>query len=109
MRCDYQEDGDLFSHVSLEQRIPKRHPIRKMRKLGDEALERLNPVFDDMYADRGRASIPPERLLRASPLQLFYSIRSERQLLEQLDYNLMFRSGTPSVPCASLVGRIKHD
>ena len=91
MRGDYQEGGDLFSYVSLEQRIPKRHPIRKMRKLVDEALQRLNPVFDDMYADNGRLSIPPERLLRASLLQVFYSIRSERQLMEQLDYNLMFR------------------
>jgi len=91
MRGDYQEGGDLFSYVSLEQRIPKRHPIRKMRKLVDEALANLDSVFDEIYADCGRPSIPPERLIRASLLQVFYSIRSERQLMEQLDYNLMFR------------------
>jgi transposase len=91
MRGDSQEGGDLFSYVSVEQRIPKHHPIRKMRKLVDEALTRLNPVFNEMYADSGRPSIAPERLLRASLLQVLYSIRSERQLMEQLDYNLMFR------------------
>lgn len=91
MRGDYQEGGDLFSYVSLEERIPKRHPIRRMRKLVDEALANLDGVFDEIYADSGRPSIPPERLLRASLLQIFYSIRSERQLMEQLDYNLMFR------------------
>jgi transposase len=91
MRGDYQEGGDLFSYVSLEQRIPKRHPIRKMRKLMDEALANLDPVFNEIYAENGRPSIPPERLIRASLLQVIYSIRSERQLMEQLDYNLMFR------------------
>ena len=88
MRGDYQEGGDLFSYVSLEQRIPKRHPIRKMRKLMDEALANLDPVFNEIYAEDGRPSIPPERLIRASLLQVIYSIRSERQLMEQLDYNL---------------------
>lgn len=91
MRGDHREDGDLFSYVSLEDRVPKRHPIRKMRKLVDEALANLDAVFDEMYADGGRPSIPPERLIRASLLQVFYSIRSERQLMEQLDYNLLFR------------------
>lgn len=91
MRGDYQEGGDLFSYVSLEQRIPKHHPIRKMRKLVDEALTNLDSVFNEIYADNGRPSIPPERLIRASLLQVIYSIRSERQLMEQLDYNLMFR------------------
>lgn len=91
MRGDHQEGGDLFSYVSLEQRIPKRHPIRKMRKLMDEALANLDPVFNEIYAENGRPSIPPERLIRASLLQVIYSIRSERQLMEQLDYNLMFR------------------
>ena len=91
MRGDYQEGGDLFSYVSLEQRIPKRHPIRKMRKLVDEALTNLESIFNEIYADCGRPSIPPERLIRASLLQVFYLIRSERQLMEQLDYNLMFR------------------
>ncbi len=91
MRGDYQEGGDLFSYVSLEQRIPKRHPIRKMLKLMDEALANLDPIFNEIYAENGRPSIPPERLIRASLLQVIYSIRSERQLMEQLDYNLMFR------------------
>ncbi len=91
MRGEYQEGGDLFSYVSLEQRIPKRHPIRKMRKLMDEALANLDPVFNEIYAESGRPSIPPERLIRASLLQVIYSIRSERQLMEQLNYNLMFR------------------
>jgi transposase len=91
VRGDYQEGGDLFSYVSLEQRVPRSHPIRKMRKLVDEALTNLDTVFDEIYAVNGRPSIPPERLIRASLLQVFYSIRSERQLMEQLDYNLMFR------------------
>ena len=72
MRGDYQEGGDLFSYVSLEQRIPKRHPIRKMRKLMDEALANLDPVFNEIYAEDGRPSIPPERLIRASLLQVIY-------------------------------------
>ena len=91
MRGDHREGGELFSYISLEDRVPKRHPIRKMRKLVDEALANLDAVFDEMYADGGRPSIPPERLIRASLLQVFYSIRSERQLMEQLDYNLLFR------------------
>ena len=66
MRGDYQEGGELFSYVSLEQRIPKRHPIRKMRKLVDEALTNLDAVFNEIYADNGRLSIPPERLIRSS-------------------------------------------
>lgn len=77
--------------LSLEQRTPKRHPIRKMRKLVDEALTNLDSVFNEIYADNDRPSIPPERLIRASLLQVIYSIRSERQLIEQLEYNLMFR------------------
>lgn len=91
MRGDCQEGGDLFSYVSLEQRVPKNHPIRKMRKLVDEALTNLDAIFDEIYADSGRPSTPPERLIRASLLQVIYSVRSERQLMEQLDYNLMFR------------------
>jgi transposase len=91
MRGDYQEGGDLFSYVPLEQRTPKRHPIRRMRNLVDEALTNLDPIFDEIYADRGLPPIPPERLIRASLLQVFYSIRSQGQLMEQLDYNLMFR------------------
>ena len=68
MRGDYQEGGDLFSYVSLEKRVPAIHPIRKMRALIDEALEQLDTTFDEIYADKGRPSIPPERLIRASLL-----------------------------------------
>lgn len=91
MRGEHREDGGLFSYVSLEDRIPKRHPVRKMRKLVDSALANLDELFDEIYACEGRPSIPPERLIRASLLQVLYSIRSERQLMEQMDYNLMFR------------------
>ena len=91
MRGDHREDGGLFSYVSLESRIPMNHPLRKIRKLVDKALVNLDSVLDDLYSAEGRPSIPPERLLRASLLQVFYSIRSERQLMEQLDYNLLFR------------------
>ena len=91
MRGEHREDGGLFSYVSLESRIPKRHPIRQMRQLVDSALANLDQLFDEIYAREGRPSIPPERLIRASLLQVLYSIRSERQLMEQLDYNLLFR------------------
>ena len=70
MRGDYQESGDLFSYVSLEKRVPANHPIRKMRRIIDEALEHLDTTFDEIYADDGRPSIPPERLIRASLLQV---------------------------------------
>jgi len=91
MRGEHREDEGLFSYVSLESRVPKGHPLRKVRRLVDEALANLDVVFDDIYSSEGRPSIPPERLLRASLLQVLYSIRSERQLMEQLDYNLLFR------------------
>ena len=81
MRGEHRDDGGLFSYVSLEDRVPKRHPLRKMRRLVDEALRNLDCVFDDLYAASGRPSIPPERLLRASLLQIFFSVRSERQLM----------------------------
>jgi transposase len=82
----------MFSYVSLEARVPEDHPLRAMRQLVDEALQTLSPRFDRLYAKRrGRPSVPPERLLRALLLQVLYSIRSERQLMEQLDYNLLFR------------------
>jgi transposase len=81
----------MFSYVSLEARIPADHPLRPMRAMVDEALKRLSPRFSRLYADSGRRSIPPERLLRALLLQVLYSIRSERQLMEQLEYNLLYR------------------
>src|SRR5436309_449537 len=81
----------LFSYVSCEARVPKDHPLRPIRQIVDEALGALSPEFEQLYARFGRPSIPPERLLRALLLQAFYSVRSERQLMEQLDYNLLFR------------------
>ena len=81
----------MFSYVTLAQRIRADHPARQIRVLVDRALERLDSEFDKLYAEIGRPSIAPERLLRASLLMVLYSIRSERQLMEQMDYNLLFR------------------
>jgi transposase len=81
----------LFSYVSCEARVPKNHPLRPIRGIVDEALAALSPEFEKLYARFGRPSLPPERLLRALLLQAFYSVRSEQQLVEQLDYNLLFR------------------
>ena len=81
----------LFSYVSCEARVPEDHPLRPIRQIVDEALAELSPDFEKLYAKLGRPSIPPERLLRALLLQAFYSVRSEKQLIEQLDYNLLFR------------------
>jgi transposase len=91
MRGDHREPDSIFSYVSPEQRIPKDHPLRAIRRLVDEVLGELSRDFDRLYATTGRPSIPPERLLRAPLLQIFYSIRSERLLMEQLDDNLLFR------------------
>jgi transposase len=91
MRGQQERSGSLFSYVSIEERIPTSHPLRRIRKLADQALDRLNPTFCALYASEGRPSVPPEQLLLASLLQAFYGIRSERLLLEQLHYNLMFR------------------
>ena len=87
---DDQAEG-LFSYVSCEARVPPNHPLRAIRAICDEALEVLSPEFETLYSKVGRPSIPPEKLLRALLLQAFYSIRSERQLMEQMDYNLLFR------------------
>jgi transposase len=81
----------MFSYVSPEQRVPSDHPLRAIRLLVDEILGDMSREFDKLYATIGRPSIPPERLLRAQLLQIFYSIRSERLLMEQLDYNILFR------------------
>jgi len=81
----------MFSYVSAEQRVPAEHPLRAIRALVDEVLRDMSREFEGLYARVGRPSIPPERLLRAQLLQIFYSIRSERLLMEQLDYNLLFR------------------
>src|SRR6202166_5118669 len=84
------QDG-MFSYVSLEQRVPADHPLRAVRKLTDAGLGTLSPEFDALYAASGRPSIAPEYILRALLLQVFYSVRSERLLVEQIDYNLLFR------------------
>jgi transposase len=91
MRGDDEQTGALFSYVSCEARVPADHPLRLIRAVVDEALDVLSAEFDRLYARVGRPGIAPEKLLRALLLQAFYSIRSERQLMEQLDYNLLFR------------------
>lgn len=91
MRGSDEQPGSMFSYVSLEARVPQDHPLRAIRCITDRALERLSPRFSTLYVNFGRPSIPPEQLLRALLLQALYTIRSERQLMEQLDYNLLFR------------------
>jgi len=91
MRGVDETSGSLFSYVDLEERIPPRHPLRKIRQVVNDALASLDAEFGSLYTDFGRPSIPPERLIRASLLQILFSVRSERQLMEQMDYNLMFR------------------
>ena len=91
MRGDDRQPDAMFSYVSAEQRVPADHPLRAIRALVDEVLRDMSREFDGLYARVGRPSIPPERLLRAQLLQIFYTIRSERLLMEQLDYNLLFR------------------
>lgn len=91
MRGDDRQPTAMFSYVSAEDRVPADHPLRPIRSLVDEILRDMSRDFDGLYARVGRPSIPPERLLRAQLLQLFYSIRSERLLMEQLDYNILFR------------------
>src|SRR5262247_2092977 len=81
----------LFSYIRLEQRVPADHPLRPIREMVDTILRELSPEFARLYAKTGRPSIPPEKLLRALLLQVLYSVRSERQLMEQLDYNLLYR------------------
>jgi transposase len=91
MRGDERVQDGMFSYVSLEQRVPVDHPLRAVRKLTDAVLGSLSAEFDVLYADSGRPSIAPEYILRALLLQVFYSVRSERLLVEQIDYNLLFR------------------
>ena len=91
MRGSDKTSGSLFSYVDLETRIPEKHPLRVIREIVNDTLAWLDAEFSRLYEDTGRESVAPERLLRASLLQAFYSVRSERQLMEQLDYNLLFR------------------
>ena len=91
MRGSDERSDFLFSYVSPEQRVPADHPLRPIRRMVDAALGRLSPQFEAIYTDFGRPSIPPEQLLRALLLQVLYTVRSERLLIEQLEYNLLFR------------------
>ena len=91
MRGTDEASGSLFSYVDLEARIPARHPLRKIRQVVNDALASLDAEFEALYTDCGRPSIAPERLIRASLIQILFSVRSERQLMEQMQYNLLFR------------------
>ena len=91
MRGEDQQQNHIFSYLSPEARVRKDHPLRPIRAMVDEILSQLSPRFDSMYASVGRPSIAPEKLLRAQLLEMLYSIRSERLLMEEMDYNLLFR------------------
>ena len=91
MRGSEQLQEPMFSYISAEKRVPKEHPLRPLRKMVDEILAGMNRDFEQMYCGTGRPSIPPEQLLRALLVQALYSVRSERMLMEQLDYNMLFR------------------
>src|SRR5450755_188803 len=91
MRGNEKPQSPMFSYIAMEKRVPAEHPLRAIRGNVDEILRAMSKRFDQLYEKNGRPSIPPERLLRALLLQVFYSIRSERMLMEQLDYNLLFR------------------
>src|ERR687892_733466 len=91
VRGDNEQEAAMFSYISPEQRVPADHPLRPIRQMTDEIFKQLSPRFDQLYARTGRPSIAPERLLRALLLQVLYSVRSERMLMEQLNYNLLFR------------------
>jgi len=91
MRGIDHQQSDMFSYLSPEQRVRRDHPLRTVRAMTDEILNSMSPLFDAMYADGGRPSIPPEKLLRAQLLQMLYSVRSERLLMEEIDYSILFR------------------
>lgn len=91
MRGDDIQQSAMFSYISAEKRVPPHHPLRPIRKLTDDVLNQLSRAFARMYSKIGRPSVPPEQILRALLLQVWYTIRSERMLMEQLEYNLLFR------------------
>src|SRR5256884_5570241 len=91
MRGDDQQQDGMFSYISPNKRVPQEHPLRRIRSIVDRVLDQPSPRFNKLYARAGRPSIAPEKLLRALLLQLLYSVRSDRLLMEQLDYNLLFR------------------
>lgn len=94
MRGADEQPGYLFSYVSADARVPADHPLRLVRTMVDDALRQLSPRFERLYVRWGRPSIAPEKLLRALLLQILYTIRSERQLIEQLQYNVSFSEAT---------------
>jgi transposase len=91
MRGDDHQQADMYSYVSPEQRVREDHPLRKIRAMADEALKNMSERFDQMYAKTGRPSIAPEKLLRAQLIQMLYSVRSERLLMEEIDYSMLYR------------------
>src|SRR6476620_8289988 len=91
MRGTDTQQSSMFSYLSPDKRVPAQHPLRRIRVMVDEATQALSPVFSSLYSAFGRPSIPPEKLLRALLLQVLYTIRSERMLMEQLEYNLLYR------------------
>src|SRR5216684_1873876 len=91
MRGEERQQRSMLMVLNLEQRVPRDHPLRRIKQLAEAVLQLLSPSFDRMYSATGRPSIPPERLLKASLLMALYTVRSERLLCEQLDYNLLFR------------------
>ena len=91
MRGTDHQQADMYSYISPEARVRADHPLRKIRTMADEALNNMTARFDAMYAKIGRPSIPPEKLLRAQLVQMLYSIRSERLLMEEIDYSMLFR------------------
>ena len=91
MRGRADDQGQLFFTINVESRIRRDHPLRAVKKTVDRILEQLNPLFDDAYSSMGRPGVPPERLLKALLLMSIYSVRSERQLVERIDTDLLFR------------------
>src|SRR6516162_6781869 len=91
MRGHDHQQADMYSYLSPEQRVRETHQLRKIRAMADEALKNMSERFDGMYAQTGRPSIPPEKLLRAQLIQMLYSVRSERLLMEEIDYSMLFR------------------
>src|SRR5205814_1460585 len=91
MRGDDLNQSAMYSYLSAEERVPADHPLREIRRMCDQALEQVSPRFKKLYSPIGRPSIAPEKLLRALLLQVLYSVRSERMLMEELNYNLLFR------------------
>src|SRR4051812_18744032 len=114
MRGPDEQTSDMFSYLSPEQRVRPDHPLRAIRTMTDQVLRELSPRFRRMYSDMGRPSIPPEQLLRALLLQALYTVRSERLLMEEIDYSILFRwfvgwvwtsrSGRPPASARTAIG-----